>query len=209
MKLIFMGPPGAGKGTLATGVTTEFDIIQISTGDMMRSAAKQGTIFGLKATSYMDGGDLVPDDLVLGMLQDRIKEPDCAKGYILDGFPRTIPQAQALENSGVEIDRAVNIQINDELIVYRLSARRIHRDTGQIFSINPDGTPQPPASMPPEELIQRADDWPEAIQHRLDVYRGRTQPLIAFYQERNMLLNLDGTKDVEPLVDEIKVDLGY
>ncbi|NIY14970.1 MAG: adenylate kinase, partial [Nitrospinaceae bacterium] len=130
-----------------------------------------------------------------------------AAGYILDGFPRTIPQAEALEKSGVAIDRAINFQINDDLIIYRLSARRIHRDTGEIFSINPDGTPHPPPDMPAEELVQRDDDQPDAIRHRLEVYRELTEPLIDFYAKRNLLLSLDGTEPVEPLVEAIKAAL--
>jgi adenylate kinase len=203
MKLVFLGPPGAGKGTLAHRVMDELGLVQISTGDLLRSETTAGTELGIKAKACMDEGHLVPDDLVIAMLRARIARADCANGYILDGFPRTIPQAEALEASGVDVERVINFVVADAVIVNRISGRRIHAPTGRIFNINPGGIPQPPPEVDQADLVQRADDQPAAIANRLVVYREQTAPLIAFYAARNLISNVD----VDRTVDEIVADV--
>lgn len=204
MKLIFLGPPGAGKGTIAQRVNDDLNVVQISTGDLLRAAVSAGTPLGLQAKGYMDAGELVPDDLVIGLLQERIAKDDCRGGFILDGFPRTIPQAEALEKAAVTIDRVVNFNVADELIIQRLSGRRIHKPTGKIYSVNPDGVPKPPADMPADELLQRDDDKPEAIANRLVVYRDQTEPLIGFYKARNLLVDIDASQPIGDIVANLK-----
>ncbi len=203
MNVIFLGPPGAGKGTIARPVTERHGITAISTGDLLREAVKAGSELGLKAKGYMDAGELVPDDLVIELLKQRIAQPDCAAGCLLDGFPRTIPQAEALESAGVAIDKVVNLQVDDQVIIHRLSGRRIHRQTGRVYNVNPDGAPQPPADMSPDELVQRDDDKPEAIANRLEVYRRQTEPLIAFYRQRNLLVDIDASKSLDAIVEDV------
>jgi len=208
MKLIFLGPPGAGKGTIAQRVNDDLNVVQISTGDLLRAAASEGTELGLKAKGYMEAGELVPDDLVIGLLQERIAKDDCGGGFILDGFPRTIPQAEALEKAAVAIDSVINFNVNDELIVHRLSGRRIHKPTGKIYNVNPDGTPKPPPDMPADELLQRDDDKPEAIANRLVVYREQTEPLIGFYKARDLLVDIDASQPIGDIVGDLKQALG-
>lgn len=208
MNLIFLGPPGAGKGTVAHRVMTDLNVVQISTGDLLRAAVKEGTVLGLKAKAYMDAGDLVPDDLVIGLLKERIAKDDCAKGFILDGFPRTIPQAEALEAAGVHIDKVINFTIDDEIIIRRLSGRRVHKETGKIYNVNPEGFPPVPADMDPAELFQRDDDKAEAIRNRLVVYAEQTQPLIAFYAERGLSADIDAGRELEEIVAALEPILG-
>jgi len=207
MNLVFLGPPGAGKGTVAQKLVDELKIVQISTGDLLRGAVKQGSALGVQAKGYMDSGELVPDDLVIGLLKARIEEPDCRQGFILDGFPRTIPQAEALEAAGVAIDKVINFGLDDEVIIRRLSGRRIHKETGKIFNVNPGGIPAPPPEMDRGELYQRDDDKPEAIGNRLVVYRNQTEPLIAFYQAKGFLADVNANQDLDPICAEIKVIL--
>ena len=208
MKLIFLGPPGAGKGTAAQRLTDDLGIVQISTGDLLREAVREGSDLGKQAKGYMDAGELVPDDLVISMLKERIKRDDCRDGFILDGFPRTIPQAEALDGSGIEIEKVINFQLDDETIIHRLSGRRIHKETGKIYNVNPGGIPAPPSDMDPDALLQRDDDKPDAIRNRLDVYREQTEPLIAHYEEQGLLVNVNADQDLGPIVDEIKRVLG-
>jgi len=208
MNLVFLGPPGAGKGTAAQRFIENVNIPQISTGDLLRAAVKQGTELGKKAKGYMDSGELVPDDLVIGLLKERIAKDDCAAGYILDGFPRTIPQAEALEQAGVTIDKVINFELNDAVIIHRLSGRRIHKVTGKIYNVNPNGIPAVPPDMAPDELLQRDDDKAEAIGNRLVVYRRQTEPLIKFYSDQGLLADLDANQDLEPIVGDLKKILG-
>ncbi|MDI6775136.1 MAG: adenylate kinase [Verrucomicrobiota bacterium] len=208
MKLIFLGPPGAGKGTVAQKLVDDLAIVHISTGDLLREAVKKGTELGKKAKPHMDAGDLAPDNLVIGLLKERIARPDCKNGFILDGFPRTTPQAEALEAAQVKIDRVINFNIADEVIIRRLSGRRVSRKTGKIYNVNPEGIPQPPSDMPKDELFQRDDDKPEAIRNRLMVYRKQTEPLIACYTKKKLLMNVDGNRDLGPIADEVKKALG-
>jgi adenylate kinase len=204
MRLIFLGPPGAGKGTIAQRITEELRVVQISTGDLLRAAVKAGSPLGIKAKGYMDAGELVPDTLVINMLKERIGQPDCANGFILDGFPRTIPQADALEQARVVIDKVINFVIPDALVIRRLSGRRIHTITGKIYNVNPGGVPQPPVGMSPDELLQRDDDKAEAIANRLVVYREQTEPLIAYYQSRGILADIAASQDLPAIVAEVK-----
>jgi len=208
MNLIFLGPPGAGKGTVAQYLTEKLGLVQISTGDLLRQAVRNATELGRQAKSYMDAGELVPDDLVIGLLKECIRSDDCQNGFILDGFPRTIPQAEALSGAGVDIDKVINFNLSDEVIIHRLSGRRIHRETGKIYNVNPDGIPSPPPEMPPKELYQRDDDKPEAIRNRLVVYRKQTEPLIAYYAAEGILADVDANRDLEPIAAEIRSVLG-
>lgn len=182
MKLILLGPPGAGKGTQADFICAELGIPKISTGDMLRAAVSAGTELGLKAKAVMDRGDLVSDDIILGLIEERIAQPDCAKGCLFDGFPRTIPQAEGLQKIGVAIDLVIEIQVADDEIVRRMSGRRVHPASGRSYHIefNPpresgldDETGEP--------LIQRDDDREETVRRRLSVYHAETQPLVDFY----------------------------
>ncbi len=200
MKLIFLGPPGAGKGTISQRITEDLGVVQISTGDLLREAVKAGSELGKQAKGYMDAGELVPDQLVIDLLKERIAKPDCEEGFILDGFPRTIPQAEALDQAGVKVDRVVNFVLEDQLIIRRLSGRRIDKVTGKIYNVNPEGEPQPPAGTPAEALLQRDDDKPEAIANRLVVYRQQTEPLIAFYKGKGILADINAGQDLEGIV---------
>jgi len=208
MKLIFLGPPGAGKGTIAQRVNDDLGVVQISTGDLLRAAVGEGSELGKKPKGYMDAGELVPDDLVIDLLKERIAKDDCAGGFILDGFPRTIPQAEALDQAGVPIDKVINFVVEDALIIHRLSGRRIHKATGKIYNVNPDGTPQPPADMDPSELLQRDDDQAEAIANRLVVYSEQTEPLIGYYQNTGLIADIDASQEIGKIVADVKTAIG-
>jgi adenylate kinase len=208
MKLIFLGPPGAGKGTIAQRVTDDLNVVQISTGDLLRAAVAEGSELGKKAKGYMDAGELVPDGLVIDLLKERIAKDDCSGGCILDGFPRTIPQAEALDEAGVPIDKVINFIVADELIIHRLSGRRIHKETGKIYNVNPDGVPQPPADMDPSELLRRDDDKAEAIANRLVVYREQTEPLIDYYKNTGLLVDIAADQEISLIVADVKAAIG-
>ena len=183
MRVILLGAPGAGKGTQAGFITKKFAIPQISTGDMLRAAVKAGTELGLKAKSIMESGGLVSDDLIINLVKERIAEPDCANGFLFDGFPRTIPQAEALKEAGVSIDNVIEIAVDDEEIVQRIAGRRVHEASGRIYHViyNPPKVAGKDDETG-EELIQRKDDTEETVRHRLSVYHDQTKPLVAFYQ---------------------------
>lgn len=192
-RLMFLGPPGAGKGTQAQRIADDFAIPQISTGDMLREARRKGTELGRKAGAFMDAGDLVPDDVVIGIVRERLDEPDAANGFILDGFPRTVGQAEALESMGVELDGVVSIRVSEEEVVRRLAGRLSCPNCGASFHSEfnepqNDGT----CDQCGGELVRRPDDEPEAIRQRLQSYEGKTQPLVSFYRERGKLLEVDG-----------------
>jgi adenylate kinase len=184
MRLILLGPPGAGKGTQAAFIRDKYGIPQISTGDMLRAAVKAGTPLGLAAKRVMDAGQLVSDDIIAGLVKDRLKQPDCVTGYLFDGFPRTIPQAEALKAEGVPLDYVLEIDVPDDEIVLRMSGRRVHPASGRTYHVkfNPprregrdDATGEP--------LVQRDDDREETVRKRLEVYRAQTRPLIRYYGE--------------------------
>ncbi|HQN64163.1 MAG TPA: adenylate kinase [Methylophilus sp.] len=182
MRIILLGAPGAGKGTQATYIKEHFNIPQISTGDMLRAAVKAGTPLGLEAKSFMDSGGLVPDAVIIGLVKERIKEADCANGFLFDGFPRTIPQADAMKEAGVNIDYVVEIDVPDSAIIERMSGRRSHPASGRTYHIkfNPPKVAGKD-DLTGEDLVQREDDKEETVKKRLDVYHSQTKPLVDYY----------------------------
>lgn len=214
MKLILLGAPGAGKGTQAQFLTKQFNIPQISTGDMLRAAIKAGTELGMKAKEAIDAGQLVTDDIIIGMVKERIAEEDCANGFLLDGFPRTVPQADAVAEAGVEIDAVVEIDVPDEEIITRMSGRRCHVASGRTYHVvyNPPKV-EDKDDETGEDLIQRDDDKPEVVKDRLDVYHKQTAPLIDYYTavaEKNPSLKyvkVDGTQPIDNVEKEIMAAL--
>jgi adenylate kinase len=185
MRIILLGAPGAGKGTQAKFITEQFGIPQISTGDMLRAARAAGTPLGREADRYMSAGELVPDDLIIALVRERIAEPDCEKGFLLDGFPRTIPQAEALEQAGVPIDHVIEIDVADEEIVRRLSGRRVHEPSGRVYHVEFSPPKQEGVDdVTGEPLVQRVDDREETVRKRLEVYHQQTRPLVDFYRGR-------------------------
>ena len=182
MRVILLGAPGAGKGTQATFIKEKFNIPQISTGDMLRAAVKAGTQLGLEAKSYMDSGGLVPDAVIIGLVSERIKEADCANGFLFDGFPRTIPQAEAMKAAGVDTDYVVEIDVPDEAIVERMSGRRSHPASGRTYHVkfNPPKVAGKD-DVTGEDLVQRDDDKEETVLKRLEVYHSQTKPLVDYY----------------------------
>ena len=213
MKIIMLGAPGAGKGTQAKMIAEKCGIPHISTGDIFRANIKNGTELGAKAKEYMDKGLLVPDELVCDLVVDRIQQADCEKGYILDGFPRTIPQAEALENAlnAIEqkLDYAIDIDVPDENIINRMSGRRACVGCGATYHVlfNPTKV-EGKCDVCGESLIVRDDDKPETVKKRLDVYHTQTQPLIDFYTERKVLVEVDGTQSMDKVFDDIMKILG-
>ena len=182
MQLILLGAPGAGKGTQAAYLTRKFSIPQISTGDMLRAAVKAGTRLGLEAKKFMDAGALVPDDVIIGLVEERIRQPDCANGFLFDGFPRTIPQAEALRHAGVDLDYVVEIDVDDAEIIRRLSGRRVHPGSGRTYHVQ-FHPPQVAGrdDVTGEDLVQRDDDKEETVKKRLEVYHVQTKHLVDYY----------------------------
>jgi len=182
MRLILLGAPGAGKGTQAAFICQKFGIPQISTGDMLRAAVKAGTPLGQAAKKVMDGGGLVSDDIIIGLVKERIAQPDCANGFLFDGFPRTIPQADAMKDAGVKLDYVLEIDVPDEAIIERMSGRRSHAASGRTYHVkfNPPKVPGRD-DVTGEELVQREDDKEETVRKRLAVYQSQTRPLVAYY----------------------------
>jgi adenylate kinase len=212
MRLILLGGPGAGKGTQANYIKENYQIPQISTGDMLRAALKAGTDLGLKAKEYMDSGGLVPDDVIIGLVKERIKESDCKKGFLFDGFPRTIPQADAMKEAGVPIDAVVDIDVPDEEIIKRMSGRRVHLASGRTYHVvfNPPRK-EGKDDVTGEPLIQRDDDQEATVRKRLEVYHNQTEPLIDYYKSwRNsgkagapQYIRIVGVGKVEKIRDQI------
>ena len=206
MRLVLLGPPGAGKGTQAGFIRDAYGIPQISTGDMLRAAVKAGTPLGLAAQKVMDAGGLVSDDIIVGLVNDRLREPDCRNGYLFDGFPRTIPQADALRDSGVALDYVLEIDVPDAAIVERMSGRRVHPASGRTYhaKYNPPKVPDRDDATG-EPLIQREDDREETVRKRLAVYHAQTEPLVHYYKQwaasgdprAPRYQAIDGLKDVE------------
>ena len=209
MRLILLGAPGAGKGTQAQYICDKYDIPQISTGDMLRAAVKAQTDLGLAAKKVMDAGGLVSDDIIIGLVKERIQEDDCASGFLFDGFPRTIPQAEAMVEAGVTIDHVVEIAVGDEEIVARLSGRRVHPGSGRVYHIlhNP---PQQEGrdDETGEPLVQRDDDAEQTVRKRLEIYYSQTSPLIDFYQSQHgdgapAYHKIEGVGGVELIRDQV------
>jgi len=209
MRLILLGPPGAGKGTQAEALLKKLGVPQISTGDILRSAVKQGTPVGLKAKSYMDAGNLVPDDVIIGVVKERLSEPDCQVGYIFDGMPRTIAQAQALDEQGVVIDTIVSIEVPDEEILRRLGGRRTCPDCGAIYHIKTK-TPKTEGvcDLCGAALIIRKDDEPDTILNRLKTYHKETEPLKEYYKSQGKLISVDGVGSVPDTINTTFQALG-
>ncbi len=212
MRLILLGGPGAGKGTQANFIKEKFQIPQISTGDMLRAAIKAGTELGKKAKGYMDSGALVPDDVIIGLVKERILEADCKKGFLFDGFPRTIPQADAMKAAGVAIDAVVDIDVPDEEIIKRMSGRRVHLSSGRTYHIifNPPKE-EGKDDVTGEDLIQRDDDQEETVRKRLEVYHAQTEPLIDYYKNWKSsgeagaprYIRIEGVGKVDEIRDQI------
>lgn len=205
MKLILLGAPGAGKGTQAEILSREYNIPTISTGNILRAAMKNGTPVGLKAKAFVEAGQLVPDDVIIGIIEERLSQGDCANGYILDGVPRTIPQAEAMEEKGIEIDCALSIEVADQTIIDRMSGRRTCKNCSQTFHVlfNPpkqDGV----CDFCGGELTIRKDDAPETVKNRLDVYHRETEPLKAFYEQRGKLISVEGQPTIEATTAAIR-----
>lgn len=213
MRLIMLGAPGAGKGTQAARVAAELKIPHISTGDIFRANIKNGTELGKKAKAFMDAGKLVPDELTCDLVADRLAQADCAGGFILDGFPRTIPQAEALDKVvaelGTKIDYAVNIDVPDEAIIERMSGRRACLSCGATYHVvyNPPKT-EGVCDTCGQPLVLREDDKPETVQTRLSVYHEQTQPLIEYYGAKNALVSVDGTKPMDEVFADILKVIG-
>ena len=213
MKIIMLGAPGAGKGTQAKKIAAKYQIPHISTGDIFRANIKNGTELGKQAKTYMDQGLLVPDELVVNLVVDRVNQEDCKNGYILDGFPRTIPQAESLDAAlakmGEKVDFAINVEVPDENIVNRMSGRRACVDCGATYHIVYAPTKEENiCDNCHGELILREDDKPETVQKRLNVYHEQTQPLIDYYTEKNILVEVDGTVDIDEVFAAIVNVLG-
>ncbi|HHW43343.1 MAG: adenylate kinase [Thermoanaerobacteraceae bacterium] len=212
MKLLIMGPPGAGKGTQAEMLVKELQITHISTGDMFRAAIKEGTEMGKKAKEYMDKGELVPDAVVVGMVKDRLQKPDCEKGFLLDGFPRTLAQAEALDDTlktmGIALDAVINIAVPRDKLMARLTGRRVCRNCGASYHIlfNPPEV-EGKCNSCGGELYQRSDDNEEAVANRLDVYEAQTQPLIEYYQGKGLLKNINGDQEIKKVLEDILASL--
>ncbi len=217
MRLILLGAPGAGKGTQAKFICEKYGIPQISTGDMLRAAVKAGTAMGLAAKKVMDSGALVSDDIIIGLVKERLMQPDCANGYLFDGFPRTIPQAEAMKDAGVAIDYALEIAVPDEVIVSRMSGRRVHQPSGRTYHVQFN----PPKiagkdDVTGEDLIQRDDDREETVKTRLKVYHDQTEVLLGYYTEWSKsgragapkYVRVDGVGNVDAITASVFAGLG-
>ncbi|RME28384.1 MAG: adenylate kinase [Deltaproteobacteria bacterium] len=208
MRMIFIGPPGAGKGTQAARLVARHGIAHISTGDMLRAAVRAGTDLGREAQRYMSAGELVPDEVIIGMVRERIQEPDCARGFLLDGFPRTLPQAEALDaalsEAGIALDHVLVLEVPDELIVQRITGRRMDPETGEIYHL--EFKPPPPEIA--DRLVHRKDDTEEACRARLEAYHRQTAPIIPFYEARGLVRRVDGVGSLDEVAARIEAALG-
>lgn len=206
MRLVLLGPPGVGKGTQAQLISEHFGIPHIATGDMLRSARKQGTPLGQKAATFMDAGDLVPDEIVIGIVGERLVETDCQNGFLLDGYPRTIKQAAALESVG--LSAVVSLEAPDQTLIPRISGRRICRQCGRAWHLTYNVPPTKDACQCGGELFQRSDDKEETVKARLEVYRQQTSPLRDWYSQRGLLIPIDGDREISVIFADILEALG-
>ena len=211
MNIILFGPPGAGKGTQAKKLVDFYGIPQISTGDILRANVREGTELGLAAKAYMDKGELVPDNVLIGIIKNRLNEPDCKKGFILDGYPRTVPQADALavilDEIEKPIDVVLNLEVADEELVERISGRLMCKCGASYHRILNPPKKEGVCDICGGEIFQRDDDKEDAVQNRLNVYKKQTQPLINYYSKQGILVTLDGTKDIDEVFEDIKAIL--
>ena len=214
MRIILLGAPGAGKGTQAQYLMASYDIPQISTGDMLRAAIKAGSELGLAAKKVMDAGKLVSDDIIIGLVKERIAQPDCENGFLLDGFPRTIPQAEAMEDGGIGVDHVIEFDVADDIIVDRMSGRRVHPGSGRVYHVvyNPPKV-EDIDDVTGDALVIREDDKEDTVRHRLKVYHDQTKPLVDFYQgaaqdNKCVYHKLDGTQSVEAVSAKLASLLG-
>jgi len=213
MKIILMGGPGAGKGTQANPLVEKFHFPHISTGDMFRAAIKEGTALGLKAKSYMDAGGLVPDEVTIGIVEERLALPDCADGFLLDGFPRTLAQGSALadilDRLGMKLDGVINIEVDEEVLIPRLTGRRVCRKCGASYHMIFNAPKQEGVcGQCGGELYQRSDDTVETAKNRLNVYNSQTEPLIAFYEGKGLLKRINGDQPIDQVLQDILKALG-
>ncbi|WP_258807095.1 adenylate kinase [Pseudidiomarina sp. CB1] len=214
MRIILLGAPGAGKGTQAQFLMKTFGIPQISTGDMLRAAIKAGTELGQQAKAVMDAGKLVSDDIMIGLVKERIAQPDCQNGFLLDGFPRTIPQADAMQEAGIDVDVVLEFAVPDDVIVARMSGRRVHPGSGRVYHVEHNPPKQEGKDdVTGEDLIIRDDDKEETVRKRLAIYHEQTEPLVAYYrtlaeQGKTAFHKVDGTRDVETISKELGELLG-
>nr|WP_278991203.1 adenylate kinase [Plesiomonas shigelloides] len=214
MRIILLGAPGAGKGTQAQFIMEKYGIPQISTGDMLRSAVKAGTELGLQAKAIMDAGQLVTDELIISLVKERIAQEDCRNGFLLDGFPRTIPQADAMKEAGIDVDFVLEFDVPDQVIVERMSGRRVHPASGRVYHVvyNPPKV-EGKDDVTGEDLIIRADDEAETVRKRLAIYHEQTEPLVAYYTKEadagnTRYFKLDGTRNVDAVSQELAQILG-
>ncbi|MEG1496192.1 MAG: adenylate kinase [Clostridiales bacterium] len=213
MRLVLLGPPGAGKGTQAASLVDKYNIVHISTGDLLRAAVKEGTPLGLEAKGYMESGQLVPDSLILGLMEERIRKEDCQEGFLLDGFPRTPAQADALaemlKKLGQELDAVLNIDVPSEKLMERLTGRRVCKSCGATYHkvFNPSAKGES-CEKCGSALYQRADDTEETVKARLDVYQNQTAPLIAYYTNVNLIKNINGDQNITKVLEDIASALG-
>ena len=211
MNIILFGPPGAGKGTQAKKLVDFYGIPQVSTGDILRANVREGTELGLAAKAYMDKGELVPDQVLIGIIKNRLKEQDCCKGFILDGYPRTVPQADVLavilKEIGKPINVVLNLEVPDEVLVDRISKRLMCKCGASYHTVSNPPMKDNICNLCGCEVFQRSDDREEAVQNRLNVYKKQTQPLIDYYAKQGLLVTLDGTKDIDEVFEDIKAVL--
>ncbi len=203
MKIILLGAPGAGKGTQAEAIKQKYSIPQISTGDILRQAVRDGMEVGKKAKAFMDGGKLVPDEIIMDIMKERLRKPDCSKGYILDGFPRTINQAEKLGKIGQKVDIVINLDVSIESLIQRLTGRRSCPKCGASYHLLFNKPPQPGKCKCGETLIQRDDDKEETVRKRLETYQNQTTPLIEYYAKKKLLKNVDGNKSPTEVSAEV------
>ena len=209
MKIVLLGPPGAGKGTQATGIVEKYNVVHISTGDIFRKNVKEGTPLGKQAKAYMDKGELVPDELVIALVQDRLKQDDCKNGYILDGFPRTTFQAEAMEKLGMGVDKVVDIQVGKDTLIGRATGRRVCKKCGETYHISfkPTKT-EGVCDKCGGEVILRSDDEAATVARRIDVYLSETAPLVDYYEKKGNIVHINGEEDADVVQKKIFAALG-